>query len=207
MTFFGLQRAWTAALAAMLALTFAAAGPPAFAANATGDAEAFVRGVGEEVVAVLKGTAAGSDEREAELREIFVKAFDNRTIARFVMGRYWRQLGDEDQERYLKVFPGYVAAIYARQFAEYGGQTFEVLKASPARERDIDISAEIRGGRAGQPIAIGILVRPYEDGFRMLDVRVEGVSLLVSKRDEFNAFLARRDASELIDRLEQIGGR
>lgn len=207
MGFFGLQRVRTAAMAATLGLSFTAASLPALAADASGKAEAFVRQVGEEVVAVLKGTSAGSDEREAELRKVFVKAFDSQTIARFVMGRYWRQLGDEDRERYLKAFPGYVAAIYAHQFSEYGGERFEVLKSSPARDRDIDISAEIRGGQAGQPIAIGILVRPYDDGFRMLDIRVEGVSLLVSKRDEFNAFLARRDASELIDRLEQIAGR
>ena len=170
---------------------------------AAAGAEAFVRKVGDDVVDVLRQTPAGSEQREKRLRHLFVSVFDAPTIAKFVMGRHWRRLTDEQRERYLKVFPGYVAAIYARQFSDYKGQTFHVVRYRSTDGQTV-VSTEIRGGGLNQPINLEIRVRPTDGGFKIIDVKVEGISLLVTKRDEFNTFLARNDVATLIDRLAKI---
>ena len=180
-------------------------GPNAAAANDT--PEAFVGKVGQDVVDVLKSTKAGSDDRQAKLHAIFVKAFDTTTIARFVMGRHWRRLGEDERKRYLEVFPGYVASIYATRFAEYGGEKFQVLKSQPAPGGQTLVETAISGGSQVQPVAVGIRVSKDGGALRMIDVKVEGVSLLVTKRDEFGSFLARNEPDELIERLAKIAGK
>jgi phospholipid transport system substrate-binding protein len=197
------RRAPSVLLCLLVLLT--AWGPNAVAANDT--PEAFVGKVGQDVVDVLKSTEAGSDRRQAKLHEIFVKAFDTTTIARFVMGRHWRRLGEDERKRYLEVFPAYVASIYATRFSEYGGEKFEVLKSQPAPGGQTLVETAISGGGQKQPVALGIRVSKDSGAFRMIDVKVEGISLLVTKRDEFGAFLARNEPDELIERLAKIAGK
>ncbi|MPY70535.1 MAG: hypothetical protein GEU92_10650 [Alphaproteobacteria bacterium] len=177
-------------------------GPAAAAASDT--PEAFVGKVGQDVVDVLKSTRPASEDRQKKLQGIFVEAFDTTTIARFVMGRHWRRLGEDERKRYLEIFPAYVASIYATRFAEYGGEKFEVLKAQPAPGGQTLVETAISGGDQKQPVAVGIRVSKDGGAFRMIDVKVEGVSLLVTKRDEFGAFLARNEPDELIERLAKI---
>src|SRR3546814_16670630 len=84
----------------LMAVLLAAAAAQLRPATAADGAEGFVLGVGQDVVDVLKSTQAGSDEREKELRQVFIKAFDTATIARFAMGRHWRRLSAGDKIRY-----------------------------------------------------------------------------------------------------------
>lgn len=195
------RRSKPLAAVALLLVAVAISFRPAWAASA---AEQFVQSVGQDVVDTLKSTRADSAERETRLRQVFVDAFATPTIARFVMGRHWRTLEDAEKQRYLEVFPGYVAAIYASRFADYSGQVFQVVRSRPAGDNDVFVETEIRGGRQNRPIAVGIRVRKMSSGFKMIDVTVEGISLLVTKRDEFNTFLSRQSVSDLIDRLAAI---
>jgi phospholipid transport system substrate-binding protein len=187
------------AIALTLILCWAA---PVIARAQPRDAGGFVRALGDEVVAVLRDETRGEASRREALRAIFLASFDTRAIARFALGRYWRVATEAQKARYLDMFPTYVADIYAGRLSTYAGELFVVL-----RERRTDTTRTLVNGEIRRPdgsaMRIDFRVRRTADGFRTFDVLVEGLSLLITKRDEFAAVIGRKGIDGLLSLLEQ----
>lgn len=189
-----------AVVAVLLGLTWGAAGSP----QATQDSpSAFVQSVGEEVVTVLENRKLDRNQRRLSLRKIFKRSFDTTSIARFALGRYWRTATEKQKARYLDILPDYVARVYAGQLSSYSGETFIVL-----RERRIDgkrslVNAEIR--RSGETsLRIDFRVRHRPEGFSIIDILVENVSLLIAKRAEFSSVISREGMDGFLARLRRM---
>jgi phospholipid transport system substrate-binding protein len=95
-----------------------------------------------------------------------------------------------------------VATLYAIQFSEYSGETFAVTGSKPLSDTDTAVTTQIeRPGR--EPIKVDFVVGP---GPKIKDVRVEGVSLLVTKRSEFDSVVGQRGIDGLIQAMrEKVG--
>ena len=166
------------------------------------DASGFVRALGDRVVAILRDERRDNASRRAALRGVFLESFDTRAIARFALGRHWRVATDAQKARYLDLFPTYVADIYAGRLSNDAGEVFVVLR---ERRRDTNrtlVNAEIRRPDGG-PLKIDFRLRRYPDGFRVFDVLVEGLSLVITKRDEFAAVIRRNGLDGLLSLLEK----
>jgi phospholipid transport system substrate-binding protein len=183
----------------VLTLALAAGAKPTAAAD---DPAAFVSGVGDDVVAVLKSTEPGSEPRKEKLRAIFAEVFDTQAIAEFVVGRHWQRLTEDEKKRYLDLFPSYVAALYATQFSEYRGQTFAATGTRGGGGSDSFVTGEIRG--AAKPIALEFRVGSPQGQMKIRDVKVDGISMLVIKRDEFGSFLTREPPAKLLEQMQKI---
>lgn len=166
-------------------------------------ASAFVQSMANDVIVIIRKSDANQQQRRAELRVVFLKAFDTQSIARFVLGVHWRTANDAQKAEYLRIFPDYVANIYADQFATYTGETFSVLMERPINENDSVVKARILRPRA-ESIAVEFRVRRENAEFRIVDVVVEGVSLLVAKRDEFSSVIRREGIDMLLTRMKRL---
>lgn len=168
------------------------------------DAESFVRSVGDAVVQVLQQQLPRA-ETEQQLHAIWLKAFDGEGIGRSVMGKNWKKASDAQREEYLQLFPQYVAGLYADQFSDYSGETFAVNGSKPGAEGRTIVNARIdRPG--GDPIRIDFVVRTDAEPLTITDVKVEGVSLLVTKRSEFDSVVAQQGIDGLIAALRDKAG-
>lgn len=189
------------AAACVLAATLCWAAPTPARAETEG-ASSFIRALGEDVVAVLKDGALDQASRREALRAIFEGAFDTKAIARFVLGRYWRVATAAQKARYLEVFPVYVADIYAGRLSGYAGEKFVVVRERPVDADRVHVDTEIRRP-AGNPLQVDFRVHRTPAGFRILDAQVEGVSLLITKRDEFATVIRRKGVDGLLSLLEE----
>jgi len=191
-----------AVAAALLAAPSAHAADPPQQLAATGEAVQFVRALGDEVVDILKSGEASRKARTTKLRGVFNRAFDVDAMARFATGRFWREANTTQQLEYLRLFRDYVAELYANRFADYGGQSFEVIG-----ERTLDDETIVVAGRIDQAqkpsTRVEFRVRKTSDGLKIVDVYADGLSLLITKRDEFTAVLAKNGMDGLIERLRQ----
>lgn len=154
-------------------------------ADAGVSASEFIAGLGERAVSALTGPDMSRQEREVRFRELLVSHFDVPAIGKFVLGRYWRAATDEEKREFIKLFEEFLVQGYARRFAEYSGENFEVRS--------------VRPGTDGLTLVQSLVIRPNaenvrvdwrvqengNDGFRIVDVIVEGLSMAVTQRDEF----------------------
>ena len=167
-------------------------------ASVAGEGGQFVRSLGEEVIAVLKSTDHG--ERKRRFHDIFTRAFDVEAMARFAAGSYWRRADQGQRQEYVQLFGDYVAALYAAKFADYSGQSFKVTGERPAGDDMVSVEGTIVQGQR-PPVRVDFRLRRTDGDYKIVDVYVEGISLLITKRDEFTTVLSREGMAGLIERL------
>ncbi len=167
----------------------AIAAMPAFgseSARAIGP-EAFIRDIGQEAINSLTGRDVSDAERKKRFRAILKRAFDMRTIARFTLGRYWRIASKSERAEYVELFEDFVVQSFAIRFRGYNGQNFKVRKVHQINKRDRLVESEIVQLK-GPPIRVNWRVRNV-NGYRIVDVVVEGISMGITQREEFAAVI------------------
>ena len=128
--------------------------------------------------------------REAGILRVLETDFDLNYMARFTLGVHWNQASPAERERFLKVAANAEAHAYARRFGEYGGQTLTVDRAAPRSRGDgISVVSSKLTQTEGDPLVLQWDVRDGGQGPRIVDVRVEGVSMIVTRRAEYNSFI------------------
>ena len=179
------RRAALAGLAALPAL-LAMAPTPAAAAR---DAISFMNELWTRATEVLSDKAPPA-QRQARFRQLFQQDFDGPGIARFVLGRYWRIASTEEQQEFMKLFQEYIVLVYSTRLAGFGGETFKV-RASRPEAGAIIVSTEIIGANATAPLKVDWRLVPDGESYRISDVVVGGVSMLVTQRSEFASVIQR----------------
>ena len=74
------------------------------------EAEIWASNKGEEILKILANKDL--EQKYADLDKILYEDIDLDHAARFVMGKYWRQMSNEQKEIYIPLFKRYTAAVY-----------------------------------------------------------------------------------------------
>jgi len=187
----------------LLALAWGATAVPRIA-GAADDPKAFVQSIGDQVVKVLQQNLPREKTGE-QLNAIWLSAFDVDGIGRAVLGKNWKKATEEQRKDYMELFPKYVAKLYAIQFSDYSGETFAVKGSRTTSDGATIVTAEIDQPKA-EPIKLDFIVQTVAQGLKVTDVKVEGVSLLVTKRSEFDSVVAQKGIDGLIQAMRQKVG-
>ena len=161
---------------------------------------AFVEQLSTEALAALRSQDGSWAEREAKVKTILREGFDFQVIGRFALGPAWRKASPEQREIYQRLFEQYVLLTYSRRLTSYKDETFTIIKAVPAGKKDAVVMTEIRR-LAGKPIKAGWRVRDNNGKLRILDVIVEGISMLSTQRAEFQSTIKGKGLDGLINAL------
>lgn len=177
--------------------------PAGWSAAAT-EATSFVDDLGKRVLAIVNDRQVAADERETRLHALAVDAFDVPRIARFVLGRYWAAASASEREQFTKVFENYMVHVYGARFSQYHDAKFGVVgEQSQGRDQTV-VRSQIE--RPDQPrIDVNWWVAKKGDSYKIVDVTIDGVSLLLTYREEFSSVIQRNggQVSALIDRLRE----
>ncbi len=180
--------------------TWSGAGGVTSATAQTGVASLFVRQLGDEAITTLQSPGLSLEEREVRVHRILRDGFDLPFIGRFVLGRYWKQIDHEQQSDYLNLFSEYVLQIYSARLGGYEGETLTVVAERPAGTKDIVVMTRI-DRPSGPPIMADWRVRVTDNRLRIIDIMVEGISMVVTQRQEFASVIQRNGFDGLIEVL------
>lgn len=182
----------TVALAALVGLGVGlGVGPgaprPAAAAE-PGDPAAFVRDFSAQAIGVLADHSLTGEHRQQAFRDLLTAGFDVKAISRFVLGRYWRKATEAEREEFTDLFEDLIVATYSKKFSDYGGQTLKVEAIREENEKIAAVSSRILR-RDGEPIRINWRLLRRGQSWRIVDVVVEGMSMVLSQRSEYAAVI------------------
>ncbi len=164
-----------------------AAASPSAAAPLEDDAGAFIRALADKAVQSLTVQDIPRADRVRRFRELLSDHFAVASIAKWVLGRHWRQATDAERREYFSLFKDLMVATYVDRFAEYAGETLKTVRTAPIGADTAMVFSEIsRPGQPGPPLRVDWRVaRHGESGFKILDVMVEGTSLSQTLRSDF----------------------
>jgi len=175
------------AIAGVIALVALGAPRPAVATELS-DPAIFVREFSAQAIGVLADRNLSGERREQAFRELLTAGFDVKAISRFVLGRYWRRTTEAEREEFMGLFEDLIVATYSRRFSDYSGQTLEVQAIRVENEKKAAVASRILR-QAGAPIQIDWRLRRRGDSWRIVDVVVEGMSMVLSQRSEYAAVI------------------
>jgi len=164
------------------------------------EAAAFIDALSLEALDALRADGATLAEREAKVRVILRKSFDFQLIGRFVLGKAWRKASPEQREEYQSLFEEFVLLTYSRRLSGYTDETIKVVKAGPMGKQDAVVLTEI-SRPTGKPIKAGWRIREKDGAHLILDVIVEGVSMLTTQRSEFQSTVRSKGLDGLLELL------
>jgi phospholipid transport system substrate-binding protein len=148
-----------------------------------------INAVGAEAMAVLSDESTTEESRQRHFREILARELDMPLLARFILGRYWRDATPEIRQAYEDAFAEYILVRYAALLAGAREiESFDVVGAKPIENGDVLVETRIRR-RGAEPINAGWRMRDREGRFVVIDLLVEGLSLAQTQRQEFASFL------------------
>ena len=183
----GLAVLGTVALAALVTLMGSVAPRPAVAAG-PGDPAVFVREFSAQAIGVLADHSLSGAHREQAFRELLTAGFDVKAISRFVLGRYWRKATEAQRSEFTGLFEDLIVATYSRKFADYSGQTLKVEAIREENEKMAAVASRILR-ESGEPIRIDWRLLRRDQSWRIVDVVVEGMSMVLSQRSEYAAVI------------------
>ena len=169
--------------------------------------EDLVRKITQEVLDAIrsdKELAAGDRQKALKLAEEKVLPhIDFEEATRLAVGRSWNQASAQQKERLADEFRRMLVRTYSSAISSYQGQTMKVL---PVRMKPGDTEASVRNRyiRPGAtPLQIDYSMRKTESGWKIYDIVVEGISLVITYRSEFDAVMKEQGVDGLIRRLSQ----
>ncbi|SCW99879.1 phospholipid transport system substrate-binding protein [Nitrosomonas eutropha] len=193
------NRVFKLLVVAMLVMT--AAGLQAESSKSDG-AEVVITLQNGLIQAMQQGQKIGYSGRLKLLTPIIQQTHDLAAIIRSVLGAHWAKLNSDQQQAISQAFQENSIATYADRFSQYDGEQFKIVERTQLpRGRMLVRSQLIRTD--GNPVNFDYVMNKTSEGWRIINIVVDGVSDLALKRAEYNAVLQKNGIAALIDMLEQ----
>lgn len=176
---------------------------PAFAQEIAPD-ELLKRVTGEVVAAIRQDKAiqAGDAGRINALVEAkILPHFDFQRATQLALGAHWRAATPEQRERLTREFRTLLVRTYSGALANYRDQVIE-FRPLRARPGDTDVTVRSQVKQAGaEPVVIEYDLEKTGMDWKVYDVRVAGISLVVTYRSSFSEEVRNRGIDGLISTL------
>jgi len=187
-------------------LSLLLAAPPAPAGLQSVEAEGTIRKTIDAAFVVLRDKSlAGKPQRArriAALREIADRTFDWGEMARSSLGVQWRSLNDQQRRRFVDVFKDVLAAEYMDDIDRFQGTETVTVEGSAHQGEEVVVRTTLlTASRERVPIDYRLALA--QDRWRVVDLSIEGVSLVNHFRKTFASALANMTIDDLTQKLRR----
>ena len=185
-----------------MALLFPLAAAAAPASDADRDAaKAAVDATVDSVMAVLNDEALPIEQKRDAIEAIAYERFDFNTISKLVLARNWRRMTPAQREQFEQEFKRHLSVTYGDSLDRYGDETVEITDSRAERNGDVTVRSRILS--EGDPLAVDYRLRSRNGSWYVIDVIVEGVSLLSNFRSQTQEIISAEGPEGLIQKLRE----
>lgn len=168
--------------------------------------------VDSKIDEILSELEARQDEMEGDpeasyefIEELLLPVFDVPYATRLVMGRHGRDASPSQRREFGQAFYRFLVRSYADALVEYDPSSFNVevhpVEGEPDPRRTRVRTEIIR--ESAENIPVDYTLRYTDDGWKVYDVTVEGVSYITNYRNSFDSEIRQRGLDAVIERLQR----
>lgn len=182
-------------------------GIPSAAAASFPAPDALARAVTDEVLALIRADRdlqAGNAQKVYELIDSKIAPhFNFAGMTRFAMGRNWPRANDAQRKALTAEFRTLLVRTYTTAFKQYRDQTVEYrpLKLGPSDD-DVVVRSLVRQP-SGPPVSVDYSMEKTGEGWKVYNVKIEGISLVENYRNTFNSEVLKHGIDGLIRSLAE----
>ena len=166
-------------------------------------AKSFVIDIGNQATKILKIPVDDKQKRKNELQNLLQEKFDMQLISKVILGSKVTKNASSDQlNKFSKAFELHIVKIYSSQLGTYKGQVFTVNN-TEIKKKDAFVYSTIESPDYPTTNIVWRL-RERDSIPKVIDMQVEGVSLLRTKKNDFAMILDQIGLDGLISKLDQM---
>ncbi len=170
--------------------------------------DVLIRTTAQEVISIVKQDAGSkADNQKKILAMVDAKVlpnFDFNRMTQLAAGKYWRQATPEQRQALVAEFRNMLVRTYTKAFTMYRDQAIEV---KPLKMAAGDMETTVRTQIVkvgGQPTSVDYQMKKADDGWKVFDVVIEGVSMVTSYRSTFSSQIEQSGIDSLIKSLADM---
>jgi phospholipid transport system substrate-binding protein len=157
----------------------------------------------DQVLAVLKDGSLSAERRRDQIVEIAYQRFDFTTMSKLVLAKYWKKFDATQRETFLKEFKSFLAHRYGDRIDRYEQESVEIVGERSATGGDAIVATRIHRPRGGAPVDVDYRLRSRDGVWLVIDVKIEGISLVSNYRDQFHEVLSQGGPEDLLAQLRK----
>ena len=157
----------------------------------------------DAVFSVLRNTDLEPKEKEAKINKIVTPIFDFPVMAKLVLGRkHWPELNAAQQAKFTTLFVERLKTSYRQKISLY---TDEKVQFKPAIVNKDETACIVPMELVSKDKKVTILhkLRKVDKRWKVYDVEIQGVSILLTYRSQFDDILQKGTVADLLARLEE----
>lgn len=173
-------------------------------AEATTHPDQLIRSTTEEVLSIMQERKQGGerDDKASEqlVREKILPLIEFNTFAKLTLGKHWRTATPEQRKQFSKEFQSMLIRTYAKYLWDYAETE---VKYQPTREeaKYIFVNQELIPGKGKTPLRVEYRFKRFQGDWKVIDVEVDGLSLVKNFRTSFIDEVNQTGIDALISRL------
>jgi phospholipid transport system substrate-binding protein len=156
----------------------------------------------EEVLAVLRDESRPTEDRIRSLEQIVYGRFDLYVMSRLVLARNWKRFSEEQKKQYVEEFKKYLTNSYGNRIERYDQQEVEIVGEREEPRGDVVVQTKILGGEF-EGASVDYRLRKQESDWRVIDVVIEGISMVSNYRDQFKSIVSSGGPELLLEKLRE----
>jgi len=191
------------AVAILIAVVSGLAAPGVLAATESeAGARAVIAETVDEVLTVLRDKSRSTEERIRSLEKIVYGRFDLYVMSRLVLARNWKRFSEAQKEQYVSEFKQYLTNSYGNRIERYDQQEVEIIGEREEPRGDVVVQTKIVGGEF-EGALVDYRLRKTDSEWRVIDVVIEGISMVSNYRDQFKSIVSSGGPELLLEKLKE----
>jgi phospholipid transport system substrate-binding protein len=136
------------------------------------------------------------------INEVVIPHFDFTSMSRLVLGNAWNNATENQKSAFLEQFKTLLVKTYATALREYSDNeiVYHPEETKPG-SRLVVVKTEVKGVNNGNTVPIDYRMHNVEGEWMVVDVAVDGVSLVSTYRGSFASEIRKSGLDALIARL------
>jgi phospholipid transport system substrate-binding protein len=162
-----------------------------------------VDGLASQVVSVLKDSQLDTAQKRDRIQQIAYSAIDFPTLSKLVLARNYTKFSPPQLAQFEDEFKQHLSMTYGRNVDSYRNEKVEITGERPEARGDVTVMSKILRGGGSQDVVVDYRLRQTNGEWKIIDVIIEGVSLVSNFRSQFQDIVAQGGPDRLLALLKE----
>jgi phospholipid transport system substrate-binding protein len=135
------------------------------------------------------------------VNELVIPHFDFVSMSKWVLGKNWKSASESQRTEFIGQFKTLLVRTYARALLEYSGQEVKYFPVEQKPESNLAVVKTELTSTGSQPFPVAYRMHQANEEWKVVDVAVDGVSLVSTYRGSFAAQIKKEGFDSLIKKL------
>ncbi|HSQ97804.1 MAG TPA: ABC transporter substrate-binding protein [Rickettsiales bacterium] len=163
------------------------------------DVEKFINDMSKTSQSILNNKSLSEKQRKKDYKDFSDKIVDSEWVAKFVLGNYWRQINQKQQEEFLVLYRDYLLDNYMPKLEDYN-KDINIQKIVKTKQYVFMVTTKTRD-KTDRDINVDFRLVEKDGKLFITDIIPEGISFIGNQRSDVGSSISNSGYDAFIKEL------